>query len=300
MNLLGFSEEGGEIVEVLLRPVVEGMVVALRAANAHTHKDLRGGGREFHRCGVVTENVSHSRIGIGATGGTDKFTDHFVVGFFLINGTVNVGEELVSSGDIRANAQHVGHENGPTVGKAGVIGKFIDELDPAVGSPFLEFPHFFHGGYAADEVDGGTSKEGGIGDGPGGDNAGVGIFSLQEIIEHLGCFEIGFRSLCWHRDAFGFGWLALGQGDALGPLSTGFHPLIEQNEIFVFQHLPFVGHYSFIDWAKMDSDEYLAFFRIARNDGVGGISAFHDFFVGVHAESAFDFRLGVTANAMAL
>ena len=206
---------------------------------------------------------------------------------------------MVSSGDIRANAQHIGHENGPAVGKARVVGEFIDELDPAVGAPFLEFPQFFHVGNAADEVDGCAAKEGSVVDGPGGDNTGVGIFTLQEIIEYLGCLEIGFRSLCWHRDAFGFDWLALGECDALGPLSTGLHPLIEQNEILVLQHLAFVGHDSFIDWTKMDPDEHLAFFRIARNDGVSGVSAFHDFFVGVHAEPALDFRLGVAANAMA-
>ena len=58
---LVFAEEGGEVVEVLLVPVVEGMVVAHRAADAHPEEDLRGGGGELHRIGVVAEDVSHRR-----------------------------------------------------------------------------------------------------------------------------------------------------------------------------------------------------------------------------------------------
>ena len=52
--------------------------------------------------------------------------------------------------------------------------------------------------------------------------------------------------------------------------------------------------------AEVNADQEFTFLGFSRNDGVSGVSALHDFFVGVHSETTFDFRFGVTANAMAL
>ena len=120
-NLLRLAEESGEVIEVFLGPVVEGVIVALRAADPDTHENLGSGGGEFHGCGIVAENISHGGIGIGAAGRADEFADDFIVRFFLFDRSVDVGEELISAGDIRANAEHVGHEDGPAVGKARMV-----------------------------------------------------------------------------------------------------------------------------------------------------------------------------------
>ena len=48
----------------------------------------------------------------------------------------------------------------------------------------------------------------------------------------------------------------------------------------------------------MDANQEFTFFGIARDEGVGCFAAFQEFFLGVHAEPAFDLRFGVTAHAI--
>ena len=52
--------------------------------------------------------------------------------------------------------------------------------------------------------------------------------------------------------------------------------------------------------AEVNADQEFTFLGFPRDDGIGSVAALHYHFVGVHAEPAFNFRLGVTANAIAL
>ncbi len=60
-----FSKVGREAIEVLARPFVERVVVALSTRNAKAHKNLSGGTGKRHWVGVVTEHVGDFRDGTG-------------------------------------------------------------------------------------------------------------------------------------------------------------------------------------------------------------------------------------------
>ena len=164
-DFLGFSEKCGEVVEVALLPVVEGMVVAHCATHADAEKDLGGGGGEFHRVRVVSEDEADGGVRVRATRCADEFAGEDVVGFSCREGAVDVGEQLVSALDVRADPQHVRHEDRPAVGEALVGQQAFDELFPAAFARAIELADFLHRRDAADDVDGGAAKKGCIADG---------------------------------------------------------------------------------------------------------------------------------------
>ncbi len=71
------AEEGLEAVVVIHRPAVEGMVVTLRALDAHTHEDL---GDVFSELELVQLGLVeiHRRIADGTSGGGEQLDDDFV------------------------------------------------------------------------------------------------------------------------------------------------------------------------------------------------------------------------------
>ena len=256
VDLFGFSEIGGQLVEILLLPVVEGVVVTHRAADLDAEKCLRGGGGEFHGVGVVPEDETDGGVGIGAAGGTDQFADELIVGFFLGEGAVDVGEELVSAFDVGADAEHVGHENGPAVGEAGVG----EELSRRV----------FRGGFPLQPSNSSISLT--VGMRPmrsmvarrrkvRSSTVAVVIasppaFSRARMSSKMAAASVadfGMRSGMETRlmaDRF-----PLGENEVFGPKRAGLHPSVEQGDLSVVQSPAFVRHDSFIDGTEVDADE---------------------------------------------
>ena len=297
-DFLGFSEKCGEVVKVALLPVVEWMVVAHCATHADAEEDLCGGGGEFHRVRVVSEDEADGGVRVRAARCADEFTGEDVVGFSCREGAVDVGEELVSTLDIGADPQHIRHEDRPAVGEAFVGQQAVDELFPATFARGIELADFLHRRDAADDVDGGAAEEGCIADGWCGDGLRTGVFTGQDVVDN-GC-GIGSGNGDAIRD-----WDALdrlgflrGESHAFRPRRTGFHPGIEQGDLGRLQGAAFVGHHALVDRTQVDTDENFAGSRVTEDDGIGGVAAFHDQFVGVHPEAALGLVGVVAAHAV--
>lgn len=161
-DLFGLAEERGEFVELFLFPIVEGVIVAFCALESDAEEDLGGGASERHGVGIVAEGEADGGGVVGATVGGDEFAHESVVGFVFCDAFVHEGEEFGSAGEplIGSDAEHVGEENGPSIGEGFAGDEAIDEFAAAVwGAVLFELADFFGGGDAGDEVDGSAAEE---------------------------------------------------------------------------------------------------------------------------------------------
>src|SRR5262249_15710904 len=76
------GEVGGETVEIILAPDLEGMMMALRRFEANAEEQLADHRRDFRRLAPVAEH-GHGTVAEGAALGRDDFTDELIVGLVL-------------------------------------------------------------------------------------------------------------------------------------------------------------------------------------------------------------------------
>ncbi len=299
-HLPGLSKEGRQFVEILLFPVVEGMVVALCTTDAHSQEDLRSGGCEFHGIGIVSQDVANRRVGTGFARGPDKFPDHDVVGFALLDRLVDVGEELVAARHIGTDAQHVCQEDGPAIGKAGMLAQLLDQFAPTVLSPAFVERHLLHGWNTADEVEGGPAQEGPVADHRSGDDVLPEVFPAEDVIEHAGGLHHGSGSISGHGHPYDGSGISLGQGDVLRPLRTGLDPGGEQVEFVLLEGLALVRHEALVDRAQVRAPDDFALPGFAGDDGLALRAALQHEGMSFHPQIALGLALFVATNAVGL
>ena len=167
-------------------------------------------------------------------------------------------------------------------------GEFCNELGPASVTPAFILPNFLHRRDPSDKVDGGPSQEGCLADCCGGEDPGIGIFSSQKIVEHRRRLGGRARGLLWQGDSFESYRFPLGESYSFRPLCPGFHPGIQERNLFGLQGLSFIRHHPFVDRAEVDPDQDLTLCGIARHDSIGRLAAFQELFMRIHSESALD------------
>jgi len=160
--------EGRHLVELHLRPFVEGMVVALGALDAGAEEDAHGVGHVVERHAAVAHVVADGAVVPGLALGGDQLADEGIVGLVGAQGVLQVAG--VSGAGDRTGLLAVGlhaQDIGPVVVEVlhVTLGgeQLVDQLG-ALGGILggEEFPGFPAGRDAADEIEVDAAHEGGV------------------------------------------------------------------------------------------------------------------------------------------
>ena len=159
----GAAEEGGEVVELALGPIVEGVIVALSAGKVGAEEVLRGEGEVVQGHAGVAHEVTCGGVFLVHAIGGDHFPDHEIIGFVF--GDVgfepfDVGGAADVLGDACFEAEEVGVEVEEVAVMAGGFEEGVDQGDAFVaGFVFEEGAGFGELGDAACDVEVGTADE---------------------------------------------------------------------------------------------------------------------------------------------
>ncbi len=159
------GEVGGEAVEVVLAPDLEGVVVALGAFEPDAEEELAHHGGGFLGLSAVPEHDGGA-VGERAAAGGDDGAGELVVGHVAAEGGPEPPIEVVNRLDadpVRVRAQEVGPLAGPEVGVFGLVQEVGDQPVALLGRGVVEVrADLVRGRQAADGVEVGAAEEGGV------------------------------------------------------------------------------------------------------------------------------------------
>ena len=188
LDPLRFTEERGEVVELLPRPSVERVIVALGARDADAHEDLSDDAGEGHGVGVVAEDEAGFRVAVGAARGGDELAGELVERHVRANGFVHVGLEGGAAVGAVAEAEHVAVEDRPAIRELFAAHELGDgQRPPFANRPSQVLLSFRFRRDAAVQIDGNAAEERQVFDDRCGLRLGLRTVLLsEEFIECLG------------------------------------------------------------------------------------------------------------------
>ncbi len=90
-NTTGFPKETGHFIKLALLPIVEGMVMALRALHANSQENLSRSSSQGHGIYVIVKNKTHGGRTVCPSISRDELAGQFIEGLVLIYRLVNIG-----------------------------------------------------------------------------------------------------------------------------------------------------------------------------------------------------------------